>query len=184
MIFSTGANSPSGAETVPLQPARIIHKRFFQHYFRRVQRWLSPIGPVPLLTWPSGIAGETDLCILAEPYITRSIGANPEIVPLLDLSLEWNRVEGMMPAETAFLCRGDLAGERGQEVAEMVASLAESASLALKHPEYGVDAHRLHFNVVPAARAEGEIRSYLEIFFRNAPASIGGRIPDEKFLCQ
>lgn len=129
-------------------------------------------------------AGETDLCILAEPYIARSIGANPEIVPLLDLSLEWNRVEGMMPAETAFLCRGDLAGERGQEVAEMVASLAESASLALKHPEYGVDAHRLHFNVVPAARAEGEIRSYLEIFFRNAPASIGGRIPDEKFRCQ
>lgn len=126
--------------------------------------------------------GLTDFCVLAEPYISQVTARNKAMLPLLDLSLEWNRVEGMMPAETAFLCRGDLAVKFPSAVVEMVKALKESACEELRAPEGGVDADHLHFDVASGEDAGERIFSYLKIFHEEFPAAIGGRLPDGDFV--
>lgn len=126
--------------------------------------------------------GLTDFCVLAEPYISQAVARNKAMLPLLDLSLEWNRVEGMMPAETAFLCRGALSKENRCAVDEMVEALKESAREALKSPEQGVDGSHLHFDVASGSDARERIHSYLKIFHEEFPPAIGGRMPDENFV--
>lgn len=147
----------------------------------------------------AAIAGKAELCVLSEPFASQAVNANPRLHILVDLGAEWEKSESVPMAETAFLCRGDLAGN--DAVKEIVGALERSAGWVSANPDsaatlavkYGINPDRQaisrsipnsHIKVTGTSDAETEIKSYLAIILRSAPDAVGGRMPDEKFYAK
>lgn len=141
--------------------------------------------------------GQTSLCLMAEPYLSRVVAANKGFKVLLDLSEQWRMAEGCLPAVTSFLVRGNIAGNG--DVGNCVKALKESCDWAKANPgeaaslavSLGIwpDARavsesipRSGFDVVPASEAVQSVVSFLASLYETAPDTIGKRIPDDFFL--
>lgn len=147
----------------------------------------------------AAIAGRTELCVLSEPYASQVENANPDFHILVDLGREWEKEEAMPLAETAFLCRGDLAGRETVEdavkafrrSAEWVNANPDSAAVLARTYGIGPDMAAIrrsipnsHIKVKGTAEAENEIKSYLAIILKAAPDAVGKRMPDEDFYAK
>lgn len=147
----------------------------------------------------AAIAGCAQMCVLTEPYLSQVLNGNPDLHVLLDLNRIWEDVENQPEAETAFLCRGVLADSCSRVILNLVDAYRASAEWVKDYPDsaavlsatYNINpdtlalmqsVSRTNINVVGAAEAEHNIFDYLEVFSGMSPESIGGKLPDEKFI--
>ena len=147
----------------------------------------------------AAIAGRAPICVLTEPYLSQVLGANPEMHIILDLNDLWHTVEGNPEAETAFLCKGTLADSGNETVSKLVAAYRASAEWVVANPDSAAvlcarhninpdtlalmqSIPRTNIKVVDATEAKQDIIDYLTAFFGMSPESIGGKIPDERFI--
>ena len=144
------------------------------------------------------MAGRADLSVISEPYLSMALEKNPSLHILMNLSEEWQKTKGIPLAETAFICRAEIAESQEEVVDAVVQAYAksvdwvngnvkEAAQLAVK---YGIidDAvaaensiPRSHLRVAAAKDVQQQIEDYLRVFFEMDPQIIGGKMPDAKF---
>ena len=144
------------------------------------------------------LAGRADLSVISEPYLSMALEKNPSLHILLNLSVEWQKTKGIPLAETAFICRAEIAESQKETVDAVVQAYAksvdwvngnvkEAAQLAVK---YGIidDAvaaensiPRSHLRVAAAKDVQQQIEDYLRVFYELDPQIIGGKMPNAKF---
>lgn len=143
------------------------------------------------------MAGRADLSVISEPYLSMALLKNPSLHILFDLDAEWNKVKGVPLAETAFLCRGNLA-ETKQRIDRIVGAYATSVDWVNAHPaeaahlavQYNIipdslaafnSIPRSNLNVVRTDEVRQDLKDYLQVFFDMDAQIIGGQMPNESF---
>lgn len=147
----------------------------------------------------AAMAGRAPMCVLTEPYLSQALNGNRDLHILVDLNSLWTAFEAGPEAETAFLCKGALADNDRAAVTRLTEAYRASAEWVKAYPDsaaalcvrHGINPDtlallqsipRTNINVVDAAEAEQYINDYLKVFSGIVPESIGGGMPDEKFI--
>lgn len=151
------------------------------------------------LTTPSEVTqamlmGKVQAAVLSEPFVGMVLQRDTLIHILADLNHP-DGSDGQGFAQTAVMIRSSLSNER-----KMIDSLLTATCLfARERPEEVIctlknrklfaagmltpaGLERLRIQYVPAAGAEAEIRSFLELIYRYEPKAIGGQMPDRGFI--
>ncbi len=144
-------------------------------------------------------AGKISFAILPEPFSTMARSANPALRPVLDLGVLWTQQTGQSSYPmTAFVVSSKLASERPQAVkaildayaasiAWVVARPAEAGALVEKQDlglkaaiaEKAIPLSAYVFKLASSARPS--VEALLGAFLDLAPASVGGKLPDDGF---
>ena len=144
-------------------------------------------------------AGLADMGVVSEPLASLVLDKNRGVNTIFDLNLEWEKLEGVPIAQTAFVGRESFMRHNPQVVKEIVSAYERSsqwvntnadsaASLIVKYdilPEYWLALHsipRSNIRFVAAAGIREEIDRYLKVFYDINPEIIGGKMADENFI--
>ena len=145
------------------------------------------------------MAGRAEMSVISEPYLSQALNENPSLHILMDLNVEWAKVENVPVAETALVVRAAFAGEHPGAVEAFVEAYRRSAERVNADPaaaaalavRYGINPDTLavissiprsNMRVVPAADVRNAIIDYLRVFYEMEPEIIGGKMPDENFF--
>ncbi|MCI2083152.1 MAG: ABC transporter substrate-binding protein [Bacteroidales bacterium] len=143
-------------------------------------------------------AERVSLGVVSEPYVSLAMRKNNHIHIILDLNAEWNKVQGIPIAETAFIGKDSVLKSDAGFVKKLEAAYAYSTKWVNEHPDsaavlmvkYGLlpdvatarsSIPRSNLEYVSARGIEREIGDYLNIFYELNPEFVGGKIPDENF---
>jgi NitT/TauT family transport system substrate-binding protein len=144
-------------------------------------------------------SGAIAYAVLPEPFATMAKMRNPKLKAVLNLGELWTAQTGQKNYPmTALVVSSPLASEERQAVATILDACSASISWVVAHPaEAGalVEKHELGlkapiatkaipnsayvFTLAPAARKS--VEKLLGVFLDLAPASIGGKLPDDGF---
>lgn len=144
-------------------------------------------------------AGLANMGVVSEPLASLVLDKNRGVKTIFDLNLEWEKLEGVPIAQTAFVGRESFMRHNPQVVREIVSAYERSsqwvnantdsaASLIVKYdilPEYGLALHsipRSNIRFVAAAGIREGIDRYLKVFYDINPEIIGGKLADENFI--
>ncbi len=144
-------------------------------------------------------AGQAELGVIAEPMVSMAMHRNKQLHTILDLNSEWNRLQGVPMAQTAFIGRTGTLQDEPQMTAQIISACKRSflwvnnnpdsaAVLIVKYdilPDHEVAANsipRSNINFVIARNIHTQILEFLDIFYKMNPDIIGGKIPDENFF--
>lgn len=144
-------------------------------------------------------AGKVPLAVLPEPLLSAACAANPRISPALDLTAEWDALfpagslvqgcvvarrefaESQPEAVSAFLrdCEASLAfcQTSPEEAADCIAALGLAPSAALAAEALP----RCNLCFLTGSEMAEALSAYLEIMLEQAPASVGGALPESDF---
>lgn len=145
------------------------------------------------------VAGDVDLCILPEPFVSRVVAKNPEMRVALSLTEEWNAAsEGTELSMGCIVVRSELLTnpEGKAAVDAFLAAYAESAQYVAANPaeaadlvvKYKImDSAELAAAVIPRCNIvyiDGEAMkthasALYQVLFAANPKSIGGALPDD-----
>ncbi len=144
-------------------------------------------------------AGKIASAILPEPFSTMARMANPSLKSSLDLGLLWTRQTGQTSYPmTAFVVSSKLASERPQVVQAILEAYAKSIDWIIANPsEAGALVEKQELGLragiaskaiplsayvfVSASLSRPTVEAFLKVFLELAPASIGGKLPDDGF---
>ena len=145
-------------------------------------------------------AGEIDLAVLPEPFVTQVTLRNPEMQVLLDFQESWREVTGSSRSypQTVFLARRGAAEDNPEAFSILMNRIGESLSFAVADPiataeltaesEVGLPAAvtesaipRLNIAYESAREARDEMAAYLEVLYDFNPRSVGGALPGDDF---
>ena len=124
---------------------------------------------------------------------------NPKVRAIIDLSAEWNKVQGVPIAETALLGRDSVMKENPKMVEKLIAMYKSSSRWVNANPDsaarlivkYGIlqdtAAARLaiprsNLRVEAAESIEQSVNDYLKVFYDMNPEAVGGKMPDKDFF--
>jgi NitT/TauT family transport system substrate-binding protein len=144
-------------------------------------------------------AGRAELGVISEPLVSLVMNKNSNVHPVFDLNIEWEKLQGMPMAQTAFLVRGGLTCENPDLVEKVIDAYEKSVRRVKEDPQsaaelivkYGIlpdrdvavqSIPRSNLNFIRAKNIKMEINEYLKIFYDMNPDIIGGRLPDEYFI--
>lgn len=144
------------------------------------------------------LAGRANLSVLSEPYLSQTLIENPNLHILMDLTDEWNKIQGISLCETALLSKGSLVENHDASIGLIISAYQRSAAWVNAHPDsaamlsvqHGIIADstavvqsipRSHIGVVEMKEARNEVEAYLKVFYDMQPEIIGEKMPDEKF---
>lgn len=145
------------------------------------------------------VAGRVSVGVLPEPFATMALKGNPAARVPFSLSALWTEATGQPDYPiSVVVARASLIQERPAAVAafmkayeasiaatlaDPVASgrLVEKHDLGLKAPVATAAIPVCAFTFIPAPEARSSIEALLSVFLKAAPASVGGRLPDEAF---
>lgn len=139
-------------------------------------------------------AGEIELAVLPEPFVTSVLGRNPDLRVLLDFQTEWERLYGESYPQTAIVVRSDVAERVPAAIDEALAVIASGWERALENPletagvveqtDLGLSAAvvqealpRFNARYVPAREAAAALTRYFTILAQSDPRSVGGAVP-------
>ncbi|MGL5440121.1 MAG: ABC transporter substrate-binding protein [Filifactoraceae bacterium] len=143
------------------------------------------------------LAGEADVIMVPEPFVTQITSKSPETKIALDLTKEWNTITKTELPMTAIIGRADYITEN-KEAIEIFRSEAGQAVDQLQS-DHKIAAKLIEkFGIMPAPIAEKALpncnivfitgsqiiqpmQAYFEILFKSNPKSIGGKMPAEDF---
>ena len=146
-------------------------------------------------------AGEVSLAVLPEPMVTVARSQNQDLVVVLDLTAEWDKVfEPGSLVQGCVVVRTEFAAEHPAEVAAFLEDYGKSVALltddvpaaAKAIEEAGIFAKAaVAENAIPKCNVcfvtgeemQAELSAFLEIMFEKAPQSIGGAVPGDDFYC-
>jgi NitT/TauT family transport system substrate-binding protein len=144
-------------------------------------------------------AGKIAYAILPEPFTTMAKVANPAIRSPLDLGALWTKQTGQANYPmTAFVVSSKLAMDRPQAVKTILEAYAASIDWVIAKPvaagalvekyDLGLKADIASkaiplsaYAFTPAFAARPVVEALLGVFLELAPASIGGKLPDDGF---
>lgn len=144
------------------------------------------------------LAGRANLSVLSEPYLSQALIKNPNLHILMDLTDEWNKIQGISLCETALLSKGSLVENHDASIGLIISAYQRSADWVNTHPDsaamlsvrHGIIADtaavvqsipRSHIGVIEMREARNEVEAYLKVFYDMQPEIIGEKMPDEKF---
>jgi NitT/TauT family transport system substrate-binding protein len=147
------------------------------------------------------VAGEVELCILPEPFVSRVTSKNPEMRVALSLTEEWNAAtDGTELSMGCIVVRSELLENPKAKAAvdAFLAAYAKSANYVAEHPaeaaklvvKFGVmDDEQLAAAVIPRCNIvfiDGEAMkesaaALYQVLFAANPKSVGGALPDDAF---
>lgn len=145
------------------------------------------------------IAGRVSLALLPEPFATMARRGKPDLRSVADIQDEWVKAggNGNYPM-TLFVLDGAFASVNPGAARELLAAVknsvdwvkanpAEAGSLAEKHG-LGLKAEvtaaaipKTNYVFIPAAEGRPSLEALFSVFLENAPASIGGALPQDAF---
>jgi NitT/TauT family transport system substrate-binding protein len=144
-------------------------------------------------------AGRAELAVISEPMVSLVMKNSTKGKPILDLNLEWEKLQGMPMAQTAFLVKEALTNEHPQLV-EQILTAYENSTRRVNEDPHTAAALIVRYDILPdslvalqsiprsnlrfvrANRIETEIQEYLKVFYEMNPEIIGGKLPDENFI--
>jgi NitT/TauT family transport system substrate-binding protein len=144
-------------------------------------------------------AGQAGLAVIS---VSLAKAKNPAIIQILDLNTEWAQAFPGNPAmpQTALMGRSDFIRDHPQWVKKIADAWSRSIDEVNLNPEKAAGRIVFH-NILPspdiavssiprcnlkfrfASEIRSEIGQYLQVFFTFNPDAIGGKLPDEKFIC-
>lgn len=144
-------------------------------------------------------AGVVSLGVISEPLVSVVMLKNKNIKPIMDLNLEWSKIEDIPVASTALMVKGSLLKRDSLLVERVLKSYEKSTKMVLAMRDsssalivkYGVVTNReaaynsisrSNLKFVRAITIKDEIFKYLNIFYNLDPQTIGGKMPDENFI--
>lgn len=141
--------------------------------------------------------------LLPQPFVTVALSQNDSLSMVLDLTAEWENVQGEQGGSLVTgvtICRGDLfddpalaeavdifmkeqkasaafAVDNVEETAQLVAAagIIEKAPIAAKALPY------CSVTYIDGDMMKSMLEGYLTVLFNQAPASVGGTLPDDTF---
>ena len=148
-------------------------------------------------------AGQAKLAVISEPLVSLVRTRNPSILKLLSLNEEWAKTFPGNPEmpQTALLGRIDFIRDHPDWIRRICEAWMRSTGLVNLHPEQAAGRIVFHkilpdtvsvLNSIPgcnlkfryASEIRSEIGQYLQVFFTFNPDAVGGKIPDEEFICE
>ena len=144
-------------------------------------------------------AGQAKLGVLSEPQVSLVIKRNKNVHPIFDLNSEWNKIEGIPIAQTAFMCKVSILRENPALVEKIVRACERSVQWVNNYPDSAaalivkykiLPDNEVAFNAIPrsnmnyrrASEIRAQITEFLDIFYKMNPDIIGGKLPDENFI--
>ncbi|PKO98003.1 MAG: hypothetical protein CVU13_12280 [Bacteroidetes bacterium HGW-Bacteroidetes-8] len=144
-------------------------------------------------------AGQVKLGVLSEPLATLVLDKNRGVKTIFDLNAEWEKLQGVAIAQTAFVGRESFMRNNPGVVEQIVSAYRGSSSwvnqnpdsaavLIVKHgimPNFALALQsigRSNIRFVSAADVRDGINSYLKVFYDINPEIIGGKMADENFI--
>jgi NitT/TauT family transport system substrate-binding protein len=143
-------------------------------------------------------AGQADVAVLPQPFVTSVLAKNPDIRVALDLTQEWQKVAGadhplamgVTIVNAEFLANNQAAvdnflTEMDASVAFTNGNLDEASSLIEKYEIMSANVAKAAVPACNIVSLQGEkmktaVASFLEVMYNSNPKSIGGKLPDEK----
>jgi NitT/TauT family transport system substrate-binding protein len=145
------------------------------------------------------VAGEVELCILPEPFVSRVIAKNPDMRVALSLTEEWNAVspETQLSMGCIVVRSAVLENPESKAAAEaFLKAYAESANYVAENPEeaaklvvkFGImDNEQLAASVIPRCNIvfidgtamKQSASALYQVLFAANPKSVGGNVPDD-----
>jgi NitT/TauT family transport system substrate-binding protein len=147
-------------------------------------------------------AGKVTLATLPEPWVTEALTRAPQLKVVLDYQSEWSRLEKQKATypQTCIVVSRKLLKEQPQVVKRFLKDLQRSIGWLNKNPEKGgvlaekyvqVSAvavqkglPRCNLSYQPVRKVRPAVRQFLTRLSENAPAAIGGKLPDDGFYYQ
>jgi len=145
------------------------------------------------------IAGRVPIAVLPEPFATMALKGKPALAVPFDIQAEWSRAGGSATYPmTVLVVDAAFAAEKPAALKAILAAykasvewtvanpkeagaLVEKLDLGLKAPIAEAAIPRSAYVFVPAAAARADLEALYAVFLSFAPASIGGKLPDERF---
>lgn len=147
----------------------------------------------------SVVAGKVSVAVLPEPFATQALSGNAAAFVPFSLSERWSAATGQADYPmSVFVVRASIIAERPAAVAALMAAYEASIRSAKADPAAaGVLVERFdlglkaaiaakaipasNYAFVPAASSRASVEALLSVFLASAPASIGGKLPDDAF---
>ncbi len=144
-------------------------------------------------------AGQAELGVISEPLVSLVMHKNKNVHTIFDLNLEWNKLEGIPIAQTAFLGKGEIIKNNPELIGQLISAYKHSTQWVNQNPDsaatlivkYDIlpdkevalqSIPRSNLNFVRANEIRSKIDEYLKVFYEMNPEIIGGKIPDENFV--
>ena len=144
-------------------------------------------------------AGQAKLGVLSEPQVSLVMKRNKNIHLIFDLNSEWNRIEGIPIAQTAFMGKESVLVNDPEMTEKIVRACERSVQWVNDNPDSAaamivkykiLPDQEVAFNAIPrsnmkfrmASEISAQITEYLDIFYKMNPDIIGGKLPDENFI--
>jgi NitT/TauT family transport system substrate-binding protein len=148
---------------------------------------------------PQLVAGNVDLAVLPEPFVSIVAAKNPAVQPVIDLQKVWARTSGTRTTYpiTAVLVKEELLRSNPEVVDAFFSVYADAIDWVIVHPkETGALAEefmdmpagiiasavpRLNLHFQLPAEARPRVDELYRVLYSFAPASVGGRVPADEF---
>lgn len=144
-------------------------------------------------------AGRAEIGVVSEPYVSMVIQKNPKVRAIIDLSAEWDKVQGVPIAETALLGKSSVLLGNPKMVEKLIAMYKSSSNWVNANPDsaarlivrYGIlqdttaarmAIPRSNLRVEAAESIEQSVNDYLKVFYDMNPEAVGGKMPDKDFF--
>ena len=144
------------------------------------------------------LAEATDaIAVLPQPYVTVAMNQNESLRIALDLTEEWNKIDGTKLVTGVTVVRAEFLEQNPGTIAQFLtdyaasvefvnANVDEAAALVGKYDIVGEPVAKKaipYCNIVLETGAEmkADIENYLTVLYNSEPTSVGGEIPDDNF---
>ena len=145
------------------------------------------------------IVGKVTLALLPEPFATMATKGKPALSNPIDIQAEWARWGGSaVYPMTVLVVDTKFASAYPDAIKVILDSYRASVEWTISHPkeagalveknDLGMKAQiaeaaipRSAYVFVPAAEAKKDLEALYSVFLAYAPASIGGKLPDDRF---
>lgn len=137
------------------------------------------------------------IAVLPQPYVTVAMNQNESLRIALDLTEEWNKIDGTQLVTGVTVVRTEFLTENPNTVAQFMSDYAasveyvnsnidEAAALVGK---YDIVAEAVAKKAIPYCNIVlevgdemvSDIKNYLTVLYNSDPTSVGGEIPDDNF---
>ena len=138
-------------------------------------------------------SGKVDYAVLPEPMITvaknQAAKKGTTVVSSLDLTAEWDRLDGMQGklVQGCVVVRTAILEANPEAVNYLLSHVADTAKLIVRHGIFAQEAvakaaiPKCNIAFVAGDTMKAAMDAYLKVLFGIAPASIGGKVPDDAF---
>ena len=149
------------------------------------------------------VAGQSDLVMLPEPFVTSVLSQNSDFRIALDLTQEWQAVEAAQGRSSelamgALVVSSDFAEQHPQALARFLEEFEASADAANANPaltgelveQYGImPSAQVAARAIPNANIvaiygsdmQPMLEPFFEVLYSANPQSVGGTLPDDDF---